>query len=479
MTPALLRTRLLPWLAAALAGCAVQTYEPRAVDPAGFQAAWLASGVDDAALRESLAQQGVDTGRWPLPAWDLEALTALAIARHPDLAVARAELQGAEAARGTARQRAGSAVEFGLEHHSADGASSSPWSLGVVFDAVVTGQSRRTAQADAADALALEAGQLAAQTAWQVRQRVRSGHRELFFAGRRAQASDTAWQLRRDISAAQAARLAHGAADAREHLLAVDAEAEAARQAAQARDALARARLALAAAVGLPVEQFDALTLRFDDLEREPPSAPAAALQREALVNRLDVRAALARYAAADASLRAELAKQWPEIVLKPGYAWDQGDNRWSLGLALSLPPGGRNQAPIEQARAQRELEAARCGALQVGAIATLDAARQALDAADAQRRQAQARWAAAQRFAERAQRRLQAGDADRVELLTARLAEAESQRQAVEAQAASWAALGSLEDAVQRPLDGTNLAPGGERRAQFADPAHATPSLP
>lgn len=448
-------------LAALLAGCAGQPYVPAPIDPPAEQARWLGARVDDPALREALARQGVDTGVWPLPAWDLDALTVLALSRHPELAVARAEQRRADAARAVARQRGGQGVEVTAEHHSVRSEQGSPWTLGVVFDTLLTGRARRAAQADAADALADEAVQRAAQTVWQVRQRVRSVQRALYFAQQRAEAADAAAALQGAVAAAQQARLARGAIGAREALLADEAHAEAGRQAALAADAVGRARLDLAEAVGLPGTVLDTLALRFDGLaDAEAPLPPALALQRAALLHRVDLRAGLARYAAADAQLRLELARQWPELVLKPGYAWDQGDNRWSLGLALNLPPGGDNGAPIAQASALREVEAQRCRALQVAALAALDAARQALAAADARQAAAKARWQASGARRARAERRLAAGDADRIELLTARLAEADARQQLIEARSARWVAEGGLEDVVQQPLDAADTAP-------------------
>jgi outer membrane protein, heavy metal efflux system len=225
----------------------------------------------------------------------------------------------------------------------------------------------------------------------------------------------------------------------------------------QAQEGLGRARLSLAAATALPLSRAAALTLRFDDLERNDIGRQRAGdLQSLALQNRLDVRTAVARYAAADAALRLELARQWPDLVLRPGFLWDQGDRVWSLGLGLTWPPGGRNQAAIAAAQARRDTEAARFAAVQAAALASLEAAREGVDAALAQREAAQTRWAEAQEAARRAERRLAAGHADRPEVLAAALSGAETRGQWIDAQSAAWAAFGALEDATQIPLGGT-----------------------
>ncbi|HEU4460913.1 MAG TPA: TolC family protein [Methylibium sp.] len=440
-------------LAALLGGCATQRHEPRPIEPAAEQARWLAADPDDPALRERLAALGADTSNWPLPEWNADALTALALARHPDLAIARAELQRAEAARAAALERGPLGAETTLEHHSADGVSSSPWSLTLVFDALLTGRERRAAQAEAAESLAREAVALAADAAWRSRQRVHGALRELRHAVPRSRASEAALAQQRVIVAALESRLAQGVADRGELLLARRAEGEAQQQASAAREAVAQAGLALAAAVNLPATTLTAL--RIDTAPAaQAIDTPAIELQRAALLNRIDLRAALARYAAADAALRVELAKQHPELVLKPGFGWDQGDRLWTLGLALQLPPGGRNQAAIAQASAQREIDGARVLALQAAALATLDAARQSLAAARLRRDEAEARWSLAREQLARTERRFDGGGADRIERAAARLAAADAERQFVEAQAAQAMALGALEDAVQQPLE-------------------------
>jgi outer membrane protein TolC len=431
--PALLSLLVL----ALLVGCAARQEAPRAPALAEAAAAWAAPRGDDEAL----------------PAWDAEALSALALQRHPALAVARAELRAAEAVALVARERAGLGAELTAEHHSEDGRSSSPWSLGIAVDVLLGGGPRRAALGEQADALAREAVEQAALAAWSVRQRVHSASRELALAERRRAAAEALRATRAEQLAAQQSRLAAGAADARDLALARQAEAEAAQAEAESRLAARAARARLAEATGLPLAALAALPLALDASLAEPPALAPIDLQRAALQNRLDLRAALARHDAAEAALRVELARQWPELTLKPGVAWDQGDRVWSLGLGLVLPPGGANRAAIDAALAQRELQARRVEALQAAALARLDAARDALAAADGLRAAADAVHMQAAAALQRTERRLAAGDADRLERLAARAALQQAERGRVDALAERAAAVGALEDALQQPL--------------------------
>jgi len=448
-------------LAATLAGCALEHYAPRPLDAAQVQRDRIAATADlgDPALRRALAEAGVEVEAWPLRRWSLPALTVLALRRHPDLAVARAEAAEAVAARDAAGRRADPGIELDAEHHSVPGAVDSPWSLGVALDGLVGGGERRAAQRAQADALADEALQHAALSAWQVRRGVRDAWDALALARLRVQLAGDEAALRADALKLADQRLARGAADARERDLARRHQADAAREWAAADDAVAQARLTLARALALPPAQLDAMVLA----PAPDDGAPAArsdslVLQRAMLLDRVEVRAQLARYAAADAALRLEVARQWPELSLKPGFTWDQGDLRWSLGLGFVLPLFDRNRGPIAQAKAHRDAEAARFTAVQADALADLDAARLAVDAAARQWSLAEDGLRARSAAEARVARRLEAGDADRGDVLDARGLALQARRAATDARGEWVAARARLEDVVQRPLDGGPL---------------------
>lgn len=86
---------------------------------------------------------------------------------------------------------------------------------------------------------------------------------------------------------------------------------------------------------------------------------------------------------AAEAALALEVRKQWPDLVLSPGWQEEDAQPRVALGLSLPLPLLAGNDGPIARAAAERELAAE---ALRVGyeelrhdladAAATLAAAR-------------------------------------------------------------------------------------------------------
>ena len=61
-------------------------------------------------------------------------------------------------------------------------------------------------------------------------------------------------------------------------------------------------------------------------------------LQTQLLERHLDMALQLNAYAQAEAKLRLEIEKQYPDIVLSPGFIFDQSDNIWTLGASWILP---------------------------------------------------------------------------------------------------------------------------------------------
>ena len=177
-------------------------------------------------------------------------------------------------------------------------------------------------------------------------------------------------------------------------------------------------------------------------------------IRREALLGRADILAALADYAAAQSALQLEIANQYPDVHLSPGYQFDQGDNMYSLGLTVELPVLNQNQGPIAEAAARRVEAAARFSALQSKVLADIDAAVESFRATEKSLTllQGLAKAQAASRDAIAGQ--VSAGAAAPLDLLNAQLELAEAEEVQLEAQVKRQQSVAALEDAVQRPLE-------------------------
>lgn len=205
----------------------------------------------------------------------------------------------------------------------------------------------------------------------------------------------------------------------------------------------------LAAAVGLPVTAIRSVKLDFAAFQRLPEPGNSRKL---ALTRRADLMALLSDYAAAEAALKLELARQYPDVNLMPGYDYNSGQNRWQLGLNVALPLN-RNRGPIAQAEARRITAEKRFLAQQAAIQGELDIALAAYQASRAKAATAAQLAQEADTASDTTQKMVEAGNVSALEL-TRRQIEASAAKVAlmaanIEAQTAA----GALEDAMQSPL--------------------------
>jgi outer membrane protein TolC len=163
----------------------------------------------------------------------------------------------------------------------------------------------------------------------------------------------------------------------------------------------------------------------------------------------------LADYAASQSALQLEIAKQYPDIRLGPGYEYDQGLHKWGLSVATDfLPVFTRNQGPIAEAEAKRAEAAARFLALQVQVIGDIDRAVATLASSQSQVRQIEVLLETQRQHVQAVERMVQAGAADQYELRSAQLEAATTEVARLDALVKVQQALSQLEDAMQYPFD-------------------------
>lgn len=449
----------------ALSGCA--SYTPRPLSAQATARGFEARSLSDPGLEKYVATHLPPAGQdESTPIWDLNKLTLAALYYHPDLDVASAQLDVAKAGVRIARQHPNPSLNLTPGYNANALAGMSPWILGSLLNFPIETAGRRGYREAHANATFDNARFELANVAWQVRSRVRSRLLDYDAALRQTAILKQMLVLNKDRLHAAQRLLAAGEAGQPE----VDAEQDALTntrlQLDAARGRSATVRTALAAAIGVPVAALDGIKLSFAAFDQPLSAAqiPTPAVQSAALTNRADLLAALARYAASQSALQLEIARQYPDLQIGPGYKWDQGANKWSLGIGLTLPLFNHNQGQIEQAKAQRKLAAARFTALQDQTIAQIEHALAAYRAALATLDSAQSLVATQQLRMQSAQREFSSGYSDRLALDQARLLTLTADSARLSASIQAQRALGGLEDAVQQPLDGAIKIPGISR---------------
>ena len=431
----------------ALSGCA--TYQARPIAPAAMQHAFEQRSLASPALREFLRANDT-VGRDGT--WDLSRLTYAALYYHPDLAVALAKWRAAQAAAITAGARPNPSLNASSEYNADAPDGTSPWTRGGSLSIPVETAGKRRQRIAQAVQLA-EAARLAlADSAWQVRSRVRSSLLGVLSTEpllRRQQTLETErvrlMQRRVELGFAAQPDLTLARIALQQVTLAAD----------EAHKRLAENRAALASALGVPIAALDNVALALDEFGRVPgiKALPSQALRRDALLHRPDLLAALAEYQASEAALKLEVARQYPDLTLSPGLLWDAGQAKWSLGLSLVLPLLNRNEGPIAEARARREQAAANVLLIQTRAIGEVEQAWAGYRAALEKLRSADALLQQQRRKTQSVERLRRAGETERSTLLGAQVEAAAAEVSRQETLLQVQQALGALEDAIRQPV--------------------------
>ena len=442
----------------AVAGCA--TFHSQPVSPEKTAAAFDARSLNDENLRTFLETNHV-TGDWPRNSWDLNALTLAAFYYQPALAEARAQWAAVEATKITAGERPNPTVGFTPTY---DTTAPPPWILGVTWDIPIETAGKRGKRIAQANHLSEAARWDFVGAAWQTRSHVRAALLNLY-AARETESLLT----RQEAAQSNVVRLlegqfAVGAVSSYEITQArvTLGTTRLARQDATGQSA--QARVQLAGALGLPLRALDGVRFSFDGLNQFPHDLTAPEVRRDAILNRADVRGALADYAASQSALQLEIAKQYPDLHLGPGYELDQTDNKWSLGVSLDLPVLNHNQGPVAEAKANRAAAAAHFLTVQTTAIAEIDSALAGYDAALKKSATAKTLLDDLQKQLNSVHAQAQAGEVEPLTLANAEAEYATGAQSQLEALVKAQEALGQLEDAVQSPL---TLAPDTIRAAE------------
>jgi outer membrane protein TolC len=438
----------------ALAGCA--RFHSQPLSPAQTAAALEERSLTNNALKVYLEKNlAREITAWPLPHWDFEALTFAAFYYHPDLAVARAEWRVAEAGVKTAGGRPNPTLSVAPGYNSSR-FTPTPWFGVATLDVPIETAGKRAHRVDAAKQLSTSARLHIATVAWQVRSALRTSLLDFAAAQQREDWLRKQLSLQEEIVTLLEQQVRAGAISTSEAVLPRVTLQKLRLDFSEAQRHRAEARARVAESIGVPATTLDGIQLPADASSRMVPTAELLSVEARhaALLSRVDILGSLAEYAAAEAVLQTEIAKQYPDVHINPGYEYDQGDNKWSLGITVELPILNQNQGPIAEARARREQAAARFNALQAKVLAEIERAVEVFHISEKNADTLESLADAQVKQRDSVQAQFNAGAVDRLEWLIAQNEYAGAQLVLLDGKLKLEQAVADLEDAVQRPFE-------------------------
>jgi outer membrane protein, heavy metal efflux system len=440
-----------------LAGCAVQHYQAAPLIPAETSSTFESRNLSDTGLQTFVEKSfGQPMTPWPPKLWDLPTLSLIGLYFSPEMQAARARLEEAEAAIVTAGARPNPILDF------APGVPS-PYLLTLDFAVPLETKGKRGYRIRSARNLDQAARFDLADSAWKVHSAVRRALLDHLLASRSLELYRSEEQIRTEQVRLLQERFVVGDIPRPELDLARIELSKTHLSISTAEGQVAGTKAALASAMGIPAAGLEGLDFTWSDLG-SPPSTQSFSpqdIRRDAVLNRLDIRRSLAQYAAAEADLQLEIAKQYPDIQIAPGYTYEEKNSFFTLGVSMTLPIFNRNQGSIAEAEAKRKEAAAtflQKQAQVIGdsdrALAVYSAALNELAEADQSLRQLQDTQLRMTQLA------VAVGEEDRLTLNGMQLESAVVARARLDALDRAQIALGDLEDAVQRSLTPSDSFP-------------------
>jgi outer membrane protein TolC len=449
--------RLLPLAGIlSLAGCAAQRYRPAPIVASATASRFESRNLADANLQSFVEQNlGHPVSPWPPTTWDLQTLSLAALYFNPALDSARARVAGTEAALVTAGARPNPSLSI------APGIPT-PYLLTLDFSIPIETAGKRGHRIQVASNLDQAARFDLADSAWTVRSGVRAALLNYIIASQNLELFRSEENVRNDqvnileqiFSAGELPRQNVDLARielSKAHLAISTTEGQ-----------VSEANAALAAAIGIPVAGLRKAQFSWPGMDN-PPSTESLSpeeVQRHAVLNRLDIRRALAQYAAAEAGLQLEIAKQYPDINIGPGYTYEETHSFFTFGLSTIVPLFNRNQGPIAEAEARRKEAAAAFLERQAQVIARSERALAVYTAALKELSEAESLSKLQENQMQITQQAIRSGTDIRVSLDSVEIQIWILARARLDALARAQKVLGDLEDAVQHPLAPSDMFP-------------------
>lgn len=447
-----------------LLGCHHLPYFAKPIDVEQSTIKLAQKNLDNPDFKAFLIKRGMRMEAIPFQSWDVESLHATALFFHADLAVAKEKIALAEYSIQMAGQKPAIGVSGAIGRSDRANGDINPMSYTLQIDIPFETTSKRAIKIEEAEHLAEVARMDAAEIAWNLRHQIQldwiayqEQQRNLQLLQREL---DSYNQLINMLQKRVTLGLGSNTELSQYQLMYQKSQIQLRNTSTKSEFLVAK----LAADVGLSVAEFKRIPIVITDTTdntdlNQPVSLSIEALQSEALINRVDIRRALARYAASESKLKLEVAKQIPDISLSPGYAYEFGDRVWSLGFATLLNLLQQQPKFIREAEQLRAVEGAQFEAVQASAIAQINASWTQYGAAKVAHENAKEMLKANLAHVQKIKKQFNAGLVDRVALtqsqLSLHLAEQDVSSTAFELKRQ----YAQLENVVQRPLNNsTNM---------------------
>ena len=449
-----------------LAGCAKEKYVAKPINPQQTSAKILAKDPLSTDFKAYLIKQGYKETEIPFASWGINELTASALFHHTKLDIAKAQLGLANAQLETAGHKQNTTLNASLARSNQANGDIRPWSYGLSVEIPIETAGKRAIRIEEAQHLAEVARIDVADAAWQLRNQIAQDLLRYHENMARQQLLQLEVNKHSEIVNMLQKRVDIGTLSNTE--LSAAKLIQQKTQFSFTSEQLKKEEIiaSLAVDAGLSLEKFKQIPLEKVEIEAALTkqtnilkTTDSQNLQQNALLNRLDIRRSLEKYAAAEAKIKLEVAKQTPDISITPGFIFDFGDKIWTLGFSsllnlLNTDQLNTSQTLIAEATQLREIEGAQFEALQANIIGDLSVANARYGAAQENLAAAKQQQSTQQAYMQKLNKQLAAGAIDRLEFAQVALQSQLADTQLLATQIEVLNAANTIQNLLQMPLD-------------------------
>jgi cobalt-zinc-cadmium efflux system outer membrane protein len=412
--------------------------------------------LDDPSLRKYMQNMfGEDLEEWPLKKWDLEQLTLAAFFNHPDLEISRGQWQIDTTSRKVASARPNWLLQNQPRYAPSPSDGKSPWYTQNFLSFVIETGGKRKYRMRQAKHLAEVSHINIMQSAWQLRSRLRTNFVLMLTAQKSLEILKSQLENQELILTGIEKRLSVGEGSMLEVNLEKIKLNEIKVQISNNEKSLKEAQVLLAEAVGITTEHL--LEKDFADEwflnPVEIEDIGQMDLRREAAYGRSDLMAMLEEYQAADAALKLATAQKYPDIRIGPGFLFNRGQNLWALVLDLFYANPLSSKGSVNQALAHRNQVANRFTALQTKIISSVDFGYSSYQSSILELGNSKSLIEQSKSQNKLLKKQFEIGEIDIIPLKQSEIIAYQAQINTISSLQRTQVALGTLEDALQRPI--------------------------
>lgn len=428
----------------------------------------LAKDPSSPLFKQYLIEQGYAEHQLPFIEWGIDELTLCALYFHTKLDIAKQELALSYLAIESAGVKNNPTVDGTFARSGQENEDISPWSYGLSVNIPIETTKKRAFKLEKAVKNADVARMNAAEMAWQLRNQIATDFISYHQTLAELQLIQQEITIQDHIVSMLEKRVNTGITSKTDlnsaSLLAI--KSKHALNIKKGQLSLIKAKLA--ADVGLSPEKFELINIKplaiestlSRQAEQLSESIESKTLQEQALLNRIDIRRSIAKYAAAEAEIKLKVAQQTPDIVLSPGYLFEFGDRIWSLGFSSLLNMLHNNTVLVEEAKQLREIEGAQFENLQAEIIAKINQVHTNYLAAKQVTEQAEIELSQQMALEQKMQKQFDAGLIGKLDLSKHASNTLVAKQQLISSQFALLQIANQIEDVMQKPLYSTFKMP-------------------